>query len=269
MNLVRLLGFCIEGSQRLLVYEYMPNGCLSSFLFKKSQRNHEQHKLLNWKTSFSIAVGTARGIVYLHEECKDRIIHCDIKPENILLDANFCPKVADFGMAKLLGREYSKVLTTMRGTRGYLAPEWLSGLPITVKADVYSFGITLLEIIAGQRNMDKVSESSEVYFPAWAATHISRGNAMEVLDKELLNDADPEEVKRAAIVAGWCIQDDEDARPSMSKVLQILEGIVDVPPLPPIPHSLDTCDDSPVVFFWDEDTSADARNDTGTPSTPL
>eukprot|EP01018_Ginkgo_biloba_P011460 Gb_02501 [translate_table: standard] len=148
VNLVRLRGFCSEGSKRLLVYEYMPNGSLNSFLFGKGNSEHE---VLDWKTRFGIALGTARGIVYLHEKCRDCIIHCDIKPENILLDANFCPKVADFGLAKLVGREFSHVLTTMRGTRGYLAPEWLSGLPITAKADVYSFGMTLLEIIAGRR----------------------------------------------------------------------------------------------------------------------
>jgi serine/threonine protein kinase len=269
VNLVRLRGFCTEGSRRLLVYEYMPNGCLGSFLFKKSPRDDQLHNLLDWKTRFGIAVGTARGIAYLHEKCRDCIIHCDIKPENILLDSNFSPKLADFGLAKLLGREYSKVLTTMRGTRGYLAPEWLSGLPITVKADVYSFGMTLLEIIAGRRNMDKVSESGELFFPAWAATQISSGNAMEVLDKKILNDADAGQVKRAAIVGGWCIQDDEDARPAMSKVVQILEGIIDVPPLPPVPPSLQTCADSLVVFYWDKDASAQAGNDTGNPSTPL
>ena len=246
-----------------------PNNCLSSFLFPKTPRDDEQHKLLDWKTRFSIAVGTARGIVYLHEKCRDCIIHCDIKPENILLDSNFCPKVADFGLAKLLGREYSKVLTTVRGTRGYLAPEWLSGVPITVKADVYSFGMTLLEIIAGRRNIDQVSESGELYFPAWAVAQISSGNAMDVLDKKLLNDADLEQVKRATIVAGWCIQDEEDARPSMSKVLQILEGVVNVPPLPPVPPSLQTCADGLVIFFWDEDSTAREGCDTVNPSTPL
>eukprot|EP01018_Ginkgo_biloba_P011674 Gb_40120 [translate_table: standard] len=235
VNLVRLRGFCSEGSQRLLVYDYMPNGSLNSFLFKKSKEDH--HKVLDWKTRFEIALGTARGIVYLHEKCRDCIIHCDIKPENILLDANFCPKVADFGLAKLVGRDFSHVLTTMRGTRGYLAPEWLSGLPITAKADVYSFGMTLLEIIAGRRNLDLSVESSRLFFPTWAATQMNMGNTMDLLDVKLNGRADVEQVRRAAMVGGWCIQDDEDARPSMGQVLNILEGIVDTD-TPPVPRSL-------------------------------
>jgi len=271
VNLVRLRGFCTEGSSRLLVYEYMPNGSLNSSLFHKTQSNDQtQNKLLDWKTRFGIAVGTARGIDYLHEKCRDCIIHCDIKPENILLDSNFCPKVADFGLAKLLGREFSHALTTMRGTRGYLAPEWLSGLPITTKADVYSFGMTLLEIVSGRRNMDGDPESSEEFFPTWAVTQINSGNAMEVLDKKLTNDVDEEQVKRAAIVGGWCIQDNEDDRPSMSKVLQILEGVVDVPPLPPVPHSLQTyaLKGKSLVFFWDKNSSEHNSN-SDKPSTPV
>lgn len=131
VNLVRLRGFCSEGAKKLLVYDYMPNSSLDSHLFKEKDSN-----ILNWKMRYQIALGTARGLTYLHEKCRDCIIHCDIKPENILLDADFCPKVADFGLAKLVGRDFSRVLTTMRGTRGYLAPEWISGVAITAKADV-------------------------------------------------------------------------------------------------------------------------------------
>ncbi|GLJ33042.1 hypothetical protein SUGI_0665080 [Cryptomeria japonica] len=128
----------------MLVYEYMQNGPLNPFLFCKSKEEDSE-------TRFGIALGTSRGRLYLHEECRDHIIHCDIKPENILLDADFSPKVADFGLAKLVGRDFNKVLTTTRGTRGYLSLEWLYGLPIIVKVDVYSFGMTLLELILGQQ----------------------------------------------------------------------------------------------------------------------
>jgi serine/threonine protein kinase len=145
INLVRLIGFCCDGSRRLLVYEHMPNRSLDLHLF-------ESRTTISWNYRYQIALGVARGLAYLHESCQDCIIHCDIKPENILLDASFAPKIADFGMAKLLGRDFSRVLTTARGTAGYLAPEWICGVAITAKADVYSYGMVLLEIISGRRN---------------------------------------------------------------------------------------------------------------------
>ncbi|MFS7889465.1 putative protein kinase RLK-Pelle-SD-2b family [Helianthus anomalus] len=146
VNLVCLCGFCAQGKNRLLVYDYMPNGSLNSRLFNENEDN-----LLTWNARYQIALGIARGLVYLHEKCRDRIIHCDLKPENILLDADFCPKIADFGMAKLMSRDFSRVLTTMRGTRGYRAPEWLSGVPVTAKADVFSYGMILFELVHGKR----------------------------------------------------------------------------------------------------------------------
>ncbi|GLJ28331.1 hypothetical protein SUGI_0556740 [Cryptomeria japonica] len=227
VNLVRLLGFCAEGSQRLLVYEYMPNSSLDSFLLSGTD-GEKQVKSLSWKTRFQIALGTARGLAYLHEGCRDRIIHCDIKPENILLDAEFCPKLADFGLAKLIGRNFSRVLTTTRGTIGYLAPEWISGLPITPKADVYSFGITLLEIISGRRNMDlNANNSSSYFFPPWAADQFHKGNLMAIVDGRISGEADVEEVRRAVTASISCIQRDESARPTMAQVVQLLLGTVE------------------------------------------
>ncbi|GLJ42368.1 hypothetical protein SUGI_0877450 [Cryptomeria japonica] len=221
VNLVKLCGFCAEGSKRMLVYEYIQNGSLDSFLSTKS---NEPDKVLDWNTRFGIALGTARGLLYLHEECRDRIIHCYIKPENILLDADFSPKVADFGLAKLVGRDFSRVLTTTRGTRGYLAPEWLSGLPITVKVDVYSFGMTLFEIISGRRNSNLSLQESQHYFPAWAADQIQKGNTIGIVDERIADKADVEEVRRAAVVSFLCIQKDEIEKPSMAQVVRILEG---------------------------------------------
>ncbi|GLJ15637.1 hypothetical protein SUGI_0257240 [Cryptomeria japonica] len=142
-NLVRLQGFCAEGSRRLLVYDYMPKGSLNSILFTGSSKS--KREVVDWKTRFEIALGTARGLLYLHEECRDHIIHCDVKPENILLDGDLSPKLVDFGLAKLVGRDFSHVPTTTRGTRGYLAPEWISGLPITPKVDVYSFALLCIQ----------------------------------------------------------------------------------------------------------------------------
>ncbi|KAI4962896.1 hypothetical protein ZWY2020_024660 [Hordeum vulgare] len=219
-NLVRLIGFCADHCSRLLVYEYMEKGSLNSHLFCKDSAK------LSWKLRYHIALGTARGLAYLHEECKDCIIHCDMKPDNVLLDAQFCPKIADFGMAKLLGRDFSRVLTTMRGTIGYLAPEWISGLPITHKADVYSYGMMLFEIISGF-----------TYFPIFAAFKVCEGDAMCLLDSRLGGEADVEQLSRACRIACWCIQDFEDHRPMMGQVVQMLEGVLDVQ-VPPIPRSL-------------------------------
>ncbi|GJT39875.1 G-type lectin S-receptor-like serine/threonine-protein kinase [Tanacetum coccineum] len=230
VNLVRLCGFCAEGNDKLLVYDYMPNGSLHSHLFHEKQEN-----VLNWKTRYEIALGTARGLVYLHEKCRDCIIHCDIKPENILLDGDFHPKVADFGLAKLVGREFSRVLTSMRGTRGYLAPEWLSGVAVTAKADVFSYGMMLFELVHGKRNTEGFEDSDFTFFPSLAANvYMAGGDILSLLDSRLNREASVDEVTKIFKVAYWCIQDQEECRPSMSLVEQILEGVSDVS-MPPIP----------------------------------
>lgn len=154
--------------RRLLVYEFMKNGSLDKWIFHPYNFRETRDRLLDWPTRYQVAVGTAKGIAYFHEQCRDRIIHCDIKPENILLDEDFCPKVSDFGLAKLMGREHSHVITMVRGTRGYLAPEWVSNRPITVKADVYSYGMLLLEIIGGRRNLDMSFDVEDFFYPGWA-----------------------------------------------------------------------------------------------------
>jgi serine/threonine protein kinase len=231
INLIRLFGFCAEGSERFLVYEYMENGSLNSHVFSNSAAK------LIWELRHHIALGTARGLAYLHEECKDCIIHCDMKPDNVLLDAEFCPKIADFGMAKLLRRDFSRALTTTRGTIGYLAPEWISGLPITHKADVYSYGMMLLEIISGRRNAEKIKEGKFTYFPIFAAVKVNEGDVMCLLDSRLEGDVDVEWLRRACRIARWCIQDAEDHRPMMGQIVQMLEGVLDVD-VPPIPRSL-------------------------------
>ncbi|XP_074564807.1 G-type lectin S-receptor-like serine/threonine-protein kinase At2g19130 [Curcuma longa] len=250
VNLVRLLGFCSQGSKRLLVYEFMPNGSLDSHLFHNAPSSR-----LGWKTRYQIAIGIARGIAYLHEQCRECIIHCDIKPENILLDASFNPKVADFGLAKLMGRDFSRVLTTLRGTKGYLAPEWISGVAITAKADVYSYGMVLLEIISGRRNLEQTAaeEDGTRYFPTFAASKLIEGDAAGVLDSKLgPEEVNMEELDRACKIACWCIQDDESCRPTMGQVVQVLEGIIDVHD-PPVPRSLLLASDvpQPINFFFE------------------
>ncbi|XP_009601700.1 G-type lectin S-receptor-like serine/threonine-protein kinase At5g24080 isoform X1 [Nicotiana tomentosiformis] len=234
LNLVRLCGYCSEGTQRLLVYEFMKNGSLDKWIFHSLST---RDRLLDWSSRFRIAVGTAQGIAYFHEQCRDRIIHCDIKPENILLDENFCPKVSDFGLAKLMVREHSHVVTMVRGTRGYLAPEWISNRPITVKADVYSYGMLLLEIIGGRRNLDMTCDADDFFYPGWAYKEMTSGTPVKVVDRRLKGAVEEKEVMRALIVAFWCIQDEVSNRPSMGEVVKMLEGSVDII-MPPMPQTV-------------------------------
>jgi hypothetical protein len=237
LNLVRLIGFCSEGRHRLLVYEFMKNGSLDHFLFSNEDQSG---KLLNWKRRFNIALGTARGITYLHEECRDCIVHCDIKPENILLDANFNAKVSDFGLAKLISTKDQRYrsLTTIRGTRGYLAPEWLANLPITSKSDLYSYGMVLLEIVSGRRNFEVSAEINQKRFSEWAYEEFEKGNVETIVDKRLADQGvDMEQVMRAVQVSFWCIQEHPSQRPTMGKVVQMLEGIIEIA-RPPAPKAL-------------------------------
>ncbi|CAN6206891.1 unnamed protein product [Urochloa humidicola] len=245
VNLVRLRGFvCSRGGERLLVYDHMPNGSLDRALFGGGAA---PAPALSWAARFRIGVGPARGLLYLHEGCRDCIIHCDIKPGNILLDAALVPKVADFGMAKLVGREFSRVLTTARGTVGYLAPEWIAGVPVSAKADVYSYGMLLLEIVSGRRNARCLADTEQGpsfsgYFPLVVARAVNggEGDLAGLLDERLRGDADAAELERVCRVACWRVQDDEALRPTTEQVVQALEGVValDVPPVPRSLHAL-------------------------------
>ena len=234
LNLVRLIGFCSEGRHRLLVYEFMKNGSLDNFLFTTEEQSG---RLLNWEQRFNIALGTAKGITYLHEECRDCIVHCDIKPENILLDENYKAKVSDFGLAKLINAKDHRyrTLTSVRGTRGYLAPEWLANLPITSKSDIYSYGMVLLEIVSGRRNFEVSAVTNRKKFSVWAHEEFEKGNVNAILDQRLTDqDVDMEQVTRAIQVSFWCIQEQPSQRPMMGKVVQMLEGIAEIerPPAP-------------------------------------
>ncbi|XP_004501336.1 G-type lectin S-receptor-like serine/threonine-protein kinase SD2-5 [Cicer arietinum] len=228
LNLVRLKGFCADGTHRLLVYEYMANNSLDKWIFKKKKSEF----LLDWDTRFNIALGTAKGLAYLHEDCDSKIVHCDIKPENVLLDDHFMAKVSDFGLAKLMNREQSHVFTTLRGTRGYLAPEWITNYAISEKSDVYSYGMVLLEIIGGRKNYDANETSEKSHFPTFAFKMMEEGKVKDILDSELKIDEHDDRVYCAIRVALWCIQEDMSMRPSMTKVVQMLEGLCIVPKPP-------------------------------------
>ncbi|CAI9096649.1 OLC1v1032844C1 [Oldenlandia corymbosa var. corymbosa] len=227
-HLVRLKGFCAEGTHRLLAYEYMANGSLERWLFRKDKGEF----MLDWETRYNIALGTAKGLAYLHEDCDVKIVHCDIKPENVLLDDHFLAKVSDFGLAKLMTREQSFAFTTLRGTRGYLAPEWITNYAISEKSDVYSYGMVLLEIIGGRKNYDPSVSSEKSHFPTFAFKMLEEGKLKDIIDASLKVDEEDDRVSTAIKVALWCIQDEMSLRPSMAKVVQMLEGIspVQTPP---------------------------------------
>ncbi|KAL6227914.1 hypothetical protein ACLB2K_001868 [Fragaria x ananassa] len=225
-SLVRLLGYCLDGPKKLLVYEYMSNGSLADILFK-----HERK--LYWEERMGIARNIARGFLYMHEECDTQIIHCDIKPQNILMDENMCPKISDFGLAKLLQQDQTRTTTGIRGTKGYVAPEWHRKMPITVKADVYRFGIVLLEIVCCRRNVDWSLPEEEAILDELVYHYFESGELSKLVRDEDIN---RRQFERAIKVGLWCIQDEPSLRPSMKKVLLMLEGTVDIR-VPPNPSS--------------------------------
>ncbi|XP_003569125.1 rust resistance kinase Lr10 isoform X1 [Brachypodium distachyon] len=217
VNVVRLVGFCSEEMKRALVYEYMPHGSLDKYIFSAE-------KSFSWDKLNEIALGIARGINYLHQGCDMQILHFDIKPHNILLDSNFVPKVADFGLAKLYPRDNSFVpLSALRGTIGYIAPEMISrsfGV-ISSKSDVYSFGMLLLEMAGGRRNADpNAARSSQAYYPSWVYDQLTQQEAGEISPA-----ADMHELEKKLCVVGlWCIQMKSHDRPTMSEVIEVLEA---------------------------------------------
>ncbi|XVF47472.1 hypothetical protein PTKIN_Ptkin03bG0111300 [Pterospermum kingtungense] len=230
-NLVKLLGYCDEGQNRMLVYDYLSNGTLASLLFGDLQPC--------WDQRTQIALGIARGLYYLHEECSPQIIHCDIKPQNILLDDYCEARISDFGLSKLLGINQSFTNTGIRGTKGYVAPEWFKTVPVTAKVDVYSFGVLLLEIICCRRNVamkddDAVEKAILTY---WASDCFFEGSLEALVDNDEEALSDKTRVERFVMVAIWCIQEDFSLRPTIKKVLLMLEGIIQVP-VPPFPCPL-------------------------------
>ncbi|KAL5221409.1 hypothetical protein ABZP36_026122 [Zizania latifolia] len=227
INLVRLVGFCAENSHRLLVYEYMCNGSLDEWIFRRSPVF-----TLSWNTRRSIIMDIAKGLSYLHEECKQRIAHLDIKPQNILLDAKFNAKLSDFGLSKMISRDESKVMTRLRGTRGYLAPEWL-GSKITEKADIYSFGIVIMEIICSRENLDETQPEESIHLISLLQEKARSGLLFDLVDSSS-NDMQThrDEVLEMIKLAMWCLQIDTNSRPLMSTVAKVLEGAMSLENMP-------------------------------------
>ena len=222
-NVVQLIGYCVEGLKRALIYEFMPNSSLDKYIFSQ-----EGNIPLSIEETYNISLGVARGIEYLHRGCDMQILHFDIKPHNILLDENFTPKVSDFGLAKLYPIDDSIVsLTAARGTLGYIAPELfyknIGG--VSYKADIYSFGMLLLETASKRKNLNAFAEhSGQIYFPTWVYGQFNEGNDIEMEDA---TEEEKKTVKKMIIVALWCIQMKPSDRPSMNKVVEMLEGEVE------------------------------------------
>ncbi|XP_022844040.1 putative receptor protein kinase ZmPK1 [Olea europaea var. sylvestris] len=216
MNLMETWGYCSEGKHRLLVYEYLELGSLSNFLYANK---------LNFQKRFEIAVGTAKGLAYLHEECLEWVLHCDVKPQNILLDSNFRPKVADFGLSKLNNRNRNErsTFSRIRGTRGYMAPEWVYNLPITSKVDVYSYGIVLLELITG-RNLANDNEGGLVNWVRGKVQDSERRVSWieEIVDTSKNGEIEKDRAETMVKVALQCAEEDRDSRPKMSQVVDML-----------------------------------------------
>lgn len=243
VNLVRLIGYCsVQSGPRFLVYDFFSNGSLDNWIFpRKSEITKGSAGVvpggcLPWELRCRVALDVAKALSYLHHDCRSCILHLDIKPENVLLNERHQALVTDFGFSKLKGKEESRVITMMRGTRGYLAPEWILENGISEKCDVYSYGMLLLEIIGGQRNLSVIdfgnskSERKFQCFAKLASEKLREGKVMEIVDGRLMEKGGIEErvVRRMVRIALWCIQEKPKRRPSMGAVVEMLEGRVEV-----------------------------------------
>ncbi|XP_023882769.1 probable LRR receptor-like serine/threonine-protein kinase At1g56140 isoform X2 [Quercus suber] len=220
-NLVKLYGCCIEGDKRLLVYEYLENKSLDQALFGKRTLN------LDWSMRFDICLGVARGLAYLHEESRLRIVHRDVKASNILLDSDLIPKISDFGLAKLYDDKKTHISTRVAGTIGYLAPEYAMRGHLTEKADVFAFGVVALELVSGRPNSDSSLEEEKIYLLEWAWQLHENNREVDLADSKL-SEFNEEEVKRLIGVSLLCTQASPTLRPSMSRVVAMLSGDIEV-----------------------------------------
>ncbi|KAL1540398.1 putative serine/threonine-protein kinase [Salvia divinorum] len=219
-NLVRLLGYCAEGTHRMLVYEYVNNGNLEQWL----HGDVGPCSPLTWEIRMNIILGTAKGLTYLHECLEPKVVHRDIKSSNILLDRQWHAKVSDFGLAKLIGSEKSYITTRVMGTFGYVAPEYASTGMLNERSDVYSFGILVMEIITGRNPVDYSRPAGEVNLVDWLKTMVSNRDSEGVLDPKLPDKPSTRALKRALLVALRCVDPNAQKRPKMGHVVHMLEA---------------------------------------------
>ncbi|KAF8091612.1 hypothetical protein N665_0441s0019 [Sinapis alba] len=235
INIVTLLGFCYEGSKRAILYEFLENGSLDKLISSK------RPSIMDWRDLYGISLGVARGLEYLHHGCRTRIVHFDIKPHNVLLDDNLCPKVSDFGLARLCEKKESILsLLDTRGTIGYIAPELFSRMygRVSHKSDVYSYGMLVLEMI-GARNKDRDDQevgcsTSSMYFPEWIYKDLEIRGSRRLVENGVSSEEE-EMVRKMTLVGLWCIQSSPSDRPPMNRVVEMMEGSVDALEVPPRP----------------------------------
>ncbi|RXH98815.1 hypothetical protein DVH24_011140 [Malus domestica] len=259
-NLVKLYGCCIEGSHRILVYEYLENKSLDQALFGTSNLH------LDWPTRFNILLGTARGLAYLHEESRPRIVHRDVKASNILLNAELSPKISDFGLAKLYDDEKTHISTRVAGTIGYLAPEYALFGHLTEKVDVFGFGVVVLEILSGRPNSYNNLDPKKIYLLEWVWTLHENDQTLGLVDPRL-TEFDETEATRLIRAALLCTQGSPMARPSMSRVVAMLSGDIDLGTVMSKPSYLTDYDFKDVItlstnsFLVGDDTPSTASKD--------
>lgn len=252
-NLVKLLGYCNQANHRILVYEFMSKGSLSSLLFTGANKP-------KWRQRFRILVSVAKGLAYLHQECNNPIIHCDIKSQNILLNDSLDAKIADFGLSKLLKKDQSGTYTDVRGTRGYVAPEWFTKGAITTKVDIYSFGVLVLEMIYCRRSFEpNLEEEGASILVDWAYDCYRNGKLPSGLglcdeENEMASDDWCKRMDKLLMIGIWCVQQDASLRPTIRKVVLMLEESADVA-APPNPSNSNYDDDTKVDYFSEKESS--------------
>jgi serine/threonine protein kinase len=234
-NLVHLQGWCVEKSELLLVYDFMPNGSLERVLYQETGEG----ALLDWPHRQNVAIGLASVLTYMHQDCEQQVIHRDIKTGNVLLDGNLNARLGDFGLAKLMDHDKSPVSTLTAGTMGYLAPEYLQYGKATEKTDAFSYGMVILELACGRRPIEREPDSHRmVNLVDWVWGLHSQGRIIEAADARLLGEFNVEDMRKLLLVGLSCANPDSSKRPTMRRVLQILSNEAEPLAVPRVKPSL-------------------------------